>query len=85
MRDGGFVVHGSRITGHGGDSNAFTYTDESPGGRRVRITHQWVERSASRPPDAPPEPVFPPAGGEDEGTEIVFRWRPAADPDGDAG
>jgi hypothetical protein len=50
----------------------------------VRITHQWVERSASRPPEAPAEPIFPPNRGEAEGTEIVFRWRPAADPDGDA-
>lgn len=65
-------------------SNAFAYTDETEGGRRVRITHEWVERSASRPPAAPSEPVFPPAGGEAEGTEIVFRWRPAVDPDGDA-
>ena len=27
--------------------NAFTYTDQSPGERKVRITHEWVERSAS--------------------------------------
>ena len=50
----------------------------------MRITHQWVERSASRPPDAPAEPVFPPSGGVTEGTAIVFQWRPASDPDGDA-
>jgi hypothetical protein len=64
-------------------ANAFTYTDESAGERRVRITHHWVERSASRPPEAPTEPVFPPNGGEAEGTDVVFRWRPAADLDGD--
>ena len=41
-------------------TNAFTYTDESTGDRRVRITHQWVERSASRPPEAPPNRSFLP-------------------------
>lgn len=63
--------------------NRFTYTDRSPGERKVRVTHEWVERSASRPPEAPPGPVFPPDGGEAEGTDLVFRWEPARDPDGD--
>src|SRR5713226_6592993 len=54
--------------------NKFVYTDESPGGRKVRITHEWVERSASRPPEAPPAPRFPPDKGEAEGTHLVFRW-----------
>jgi hypothetical protein len=64
-------------------ANPFVYTDQSPGGRKVRITHAWVERSASRPPAAPPAPVFPPDGGEAEGTDLVFRWTPPRDPDGD--
>jgi len=71
--------------------NNFVYTDQTPvvgwsGARattRVRITHNWVERSASRPPEVPPAPVFPPDGGEAEGTDLVFRWLPARDPDGD--
>jgi len=63
--------------------NKFVYTDQSPGGRKVRITHNWVERSVSRPPEAPPSPAFPRDGGEAEGTDLVFRWRPAKDPDGD--
>jgi hypothetical protein len=63
--------------------NKFVYKDQSPGGRKVRITHHWVERSASRPPEAPPAPAFPPDGGEAEGTDLVFRWLPARDPDGD--
>jgi hypothetical protein len=63
--------------------NQFVYTDQSPAGRKVRITHDWVERSASRPPDAPPAPLFPPDGGESDGTDLVFRWQPATDPDGD--
>ena len=32
--------------------NAFTYTDQSPGERKVRITHEWVERTTRRPPAA---------------------------------
>lgn len=64
--------------------NRFIYTDDSPGMRAVRITHEWVERSASRPPGAPPAPVFPPDGGETDGTDIVFEWSPPGDPDGDA-
>jgi hypothetical protein len=63
--------------------NQFVYTDQSPGGRKVRITHRWVERSASRPPGASPAPAFPPDGGEAEGTAVVFRWLPAKGPDGD--
>jgi hypothetical protein len=63
--------------------NKFVYTDESLGERSVRITHHWVERSASRPPEAPPAPSFPPSGGEAEGTDLVFRWLPPKDPDGD--
>jgi hypothetical protein len=64
--------------------NAFAYTDGSPGDRRVRITHRWVERSETRPPLAPPAAVDPPDGGEADGTDVVFRWTPPADPDGDA-
>jgi len=64
--------------------NAFTYSDRSPGDRKVRITHEWVERSASKPPAAPAAPVYPPDGGEADGTDIVFQWAAAQDPDGDA-
>ena len=46
-------------------------------------TSGWSGPPAGRP-EAPAEPVFPPAGGEADGTDIVFQWRPAADPDGDA-
>ncbi|HZN37018.1 MAG TPA: hypothetical protein VFB80_24475 [Pirellulaceae bacterium] len=63
--------------------NQFTYTDESQGERRVRITHEWVERSASAPPAAPAVPVRPTDGGEAAGTDVVFEWQPAADPDGE--
>ncbi len=64
--------------------NTFTYTDQSAGQRQVRITHHWVERSASRPPAAPAGAISPTDGGEANGTDIVFQWAAAADPDGDA-
>jgi hypothetical protein len=59
--------------------NHFVYTDESPGQRKVRITHDWVERSASKPPTAPAAPRSPKNGGEAEGTDFAFRWQPAPD------
>jgi hypothetical protein len=62
--------------------NAFTYTDESAS-RKVRITHDWVERSASKPPQASASAITPPDQGEASGTDIVFKWAPASDPDGD--
>jgi hypothetical protein len=68
--------------------NTFTYTDESPAAdntrqRRVRITHEWVQRSASAPPAAPAAPIEPADRGEVAGTAVAFVWQPAADPDGD--
>ena len=62
--------------------NRFTYSDQSAGDRQVRITHKWVERSASKPPQAPRAPVYPPDGGESNGTDIVFQWTAADVPDG---
>src|SRR5947209_2224599 len=53
--------------------NRFAYTDESKGERKVRVTHEWVERSTSRPLGAPPASVFPPDGGEADGSGLVFR------------
>jgi hypothetical protein len=62
--------------------NKFVYTDQSPEGRKVRITHDWVERSAAKPPQAPAAPVSPRDGDEADGTDLVLRWQPAKDPDG---
>ena len=64
-------------------ANTFVYTDQSPGERQVRITHDWVERSASRPPEAPATPIFPPDKGDAEGTQLVFRWPTPGLPRGD--
>jgi hypothetical protein len=55
-------------------ANRFTYTDQSAGTRQVRITHEWVERSLSRPPEAPPSPLFPADHGQTDGTDIAFAW-----------
>jgi hypothetical protein len=62
--------------------NQFVYTDQSRGKRQVRITHDWVERSACRPPEAPASPTFPPDRGEAEGTHLAFRWQPPRNADG---
>ncbi|MGB2862264.1 MAG: Ig domain-containing protein [Sedimentisphaerales bacterium] len=62
--------------------NVFTYCDQSAGDRKVQITHNWVERSASRPPSA--VAVWPPDGGEANGTDVVFQWTDSSDPDSDA-
>ena len=72
------------LPGMGVGENTFTYTDQSTGQRTVRLTHEWVERSASRPPAAPREPIYPRRGGQADGTDITFQWTSAADPDGDA-
>jgi hypothetical protein len=56
--------------------NCFTYTDATPGARNVHLTHEWVERSLSRPPAAPQAPLSPIDGGRTEGTDTVFEWRP---------
>ena len=60
--------------------NSFTYSDETQGTRNVRITHKWVERSATRPPAAPGA-EYPTDGGESDGTDVVFKWTMPADHD----
>ncbi|HWB11587.1 MAG TPA: hypothetical protein VG826_20315 [Pirellulales bacterium] len=71
------------LPGMGVGRNEFVYSDETAGPRRVRITHRWVERSSSRPPEAPAATIYPANGGEAEGTNVVFQWQPALDPDGE--
>ncbi|MFC1596360.1 putative Ig domain-containing protein [Planctomycetota bacterium] len=70
--------------------NRFTYlehADQRSGrstARHLRIAHNWVERSTTRPPKASASPVYPANGGKSDGTEVVFQWNAATDPDGDA-
>lgn len=63
--------------------NIFTYSDQSRGERKVRITHEWVERSSSRPPAAPAAALCPSDGGEANGSDIVFQWAAAIAPEGE--
>ncbi|NQT82575.1 hypothetical protein HQ563_06105 [bacterium] len=71
-------------------NNSFTYlehTDNKTGAnaaRNVRITHKWVERSKTRPPKASESPIYPTNGGKSDGTDVMFQWNAATDPDGDA-
>ena len=71
-------------------NNSFTYlehTDDKTGANRarhLRITHNWVERSKTRFPKASESPVYPANGGKSDGTDAVFQWNAATDPDGDA-
>jgi len=59
--------------------NRFTYSDQLTGSWKVRITHEWVERSLSRP-HAAPGPIFPADIGQTEGTDIVFQRQPPRTP-----
>ena len=54
------------------------------GDRKVRITHAGssARRRSRRRPRR--RPIYPPDGGEANGTDIVFQWTAADDPDGDA-
>ena len=65
-------------------TNAIVYTDSSEGGRQVRITHRWLERTAWRRPAAPREAQAPKDGETVAGSRVAFQWSPAVDPDGDA-
>ncbi len=57
--------------------NAVRYVDESPGPRRVRVTHAWVERTAWRRPPAP-KGLKPCADEAVVGTQVRLSWeRPA--------
>ncbi len=64
--------------------NALAYADGAKGPRKVRITHEWAERSSTHPPAAPASATNPPDGGQVDGTDVVFQWSPATDADGDA-
>lgn len=63
--------------------NQFAYSDQSAGERSVRITHEWIDRSVSKPPTAPLAAIYPADGGKTDGTDIAFQWEPAKDSDGD--
>ncbi|MDD4869372.1 MAG: Ig domain-containing protein [Kiritimatiellae bacterium] len=63
--------------------NSVEYTDETPGLRKVSITHNWLERTAWQPPAAP-VPELPADGATVDGTQVSLRWQPAGHPAGTA-
>ena len=64
-------------------TNHIAYRDANTEGRDIRITHQWLERSTWHPPQAPEVAIAPKDGEVVAGSQVNFRWEPAADPDGD--
>jgi len=63
--------------------NRILYCDQSGDKRRVRVTHGWVESSATSPPEPPAKAITPADGGTvklAELTELI--WWPATDRDG---
>jgi len=64
-------------------TNRVVYTDSNENDRQVRVTHQWLERTAWHPPGAPADAVQPKDGQTVAGSRVVFQWSPASDPDGD--
>ncbi len=64
-------------------ANAITYQDQTTAPRHVRVTFDWVECAATRPPHAPAAPLSPADDSLVEGTQVRFQWSPAVDPDGD--
>ncbi len=62
-------------------TNRVLYRDETVGERRVRITHEWIERTTMRPPAAPRGPLFPRQAATVDGTRFAFSWKPPAGTD----
>ena len=54
--------------------NGFTYTDESAGARKVRVTHTWNECDEDIQIPAAPSAVSPADGKTASGTQVKFEW-----------
>ncbi len=65
-------------------TNRIQYTDSCTGERQVRITHQWIERTAWHRPQPPEKSLTPADGQQVMGSRVAFRWSPALHPDGRA-
>ncbi|HUU26623.1 MAG TPA: transglutaminase domain-containing protein [archaeon] len=63
--------------------NLIKYTDQSPEGRKLKITYKWRERFGQHPPEAPKEAVSPPDGAAIKSLAPRFEWTETVDPDGD--
>jgi len=64
-------------------TNRIVYSDSNTAGRKVRITHRWMERTTWHRPGAPQRAIWPADGQTVPGSKITFRWSEASDPDGD--
>jgi hypothetical protein len=60
--------------------NRFVYSDQSRDERKVRITHAWIERSASQPLSAPAAAVVPADGGTMNASDLLLQWQPPSGP-----
>jgi len=60
--------------------NNFSYTDESPGARSVKITHTWNECDANVDLPAAPAALAPGDGKTYSGTRVKFQWEAGAAP-----
>lgn len=60
--------------------NFLKYVDDNIENRKVKLTFCWRERFDIKPPEPPSKPINPPDGGEVEGTDIIFEWEEAKDP-----
>jgi len=58
--------------------NTFLYTDQSPAGRKVKISHAWRECSSPVVPGRVEAALYPPDGGSADGTLFTFKWHPPA-------
>ena len=59
--------------------NHFIFSDDSPSGTKVRITHVWNECDADLAIPAAPEAVTPAEGKTYSGTRVKFVWRSGSD------
>ena len=63
-------------------NNTIRYRDESPPGRKVKVTYRWREIDDEHAPAAPEDAVSP-GDGTDTDLAPEIRWTEAVDPDGD--
>lgn len=64
--------------------NKVVYRDDTTGDRKVRVTHQWRESSANRPPESPEAAKSPADQGHVSSLAPTLQWKPATDSDGEA-
>jgi hypothetical protein len=62
--------------------NIVDYSDETPERHAVRVTFDWIERSASSPPMPPGAPEFPGDNGQVDGTQLTLKWKGSQSFDG---